>query len=233
MLQKPSIVTVSVVFVLSLFGLATGALAQESDEPTQRRRSERAVQAQMNAAERRERVDQLRQERTTDIQERVAARRAQVRQDVCERRENRISALIPRLANQSTRVLSAIDSVYERVQGFYGSGQLAVENYDELDQAVANAQLAAQSAVQATSGYEFTFDCDNPSVGDQLFGFRESVTDTREELKVYRSELVTLISSLRSAAAEEDTEADEEGGDATDSTEESPSENSDEEDSDA
>ncbi len=228
MMQKLSILTVSAVFVLGLFSLTTAVLAQDADEPVQRRGSQRSAQAQMDAAERRERVDQLRQERTADIQERVAERQAQVRQDVCERREQQVSRLIPRLSNGSSRVLGSIDSVYERVQSFYDDGQLTVENYDELNDAVAAARMNATAAVEAVPAYDFTFDCDNPSVGDQLFGFRESVADTRDELKTYRAELVNLISSLRSAAAEQTSDVDEEEADETGDTEEVPSDNGDE-----
>lgn len=228
MMQKLSILTVSAVFVLGLFSLTTAVLAQDADEPVQRRGSQRSAQAQMDAAERQERVDQLRQERTADIQERVAERQAQVRQDICERREQQVSRLIPRLSNGSSRVLGSIDSVYERVQSFYDDGQLTVENYDELNDAVAAARMKATAAVEAVSTNGFTLDCDNPSVGDQLFGFRESVADTRDELKTYRAELVNLISSLRSAAAEQVSDVDEEEADETNDTEEVPSDNGDE-----
>jgi hypothetical protein len=99
--------------------------------------------------------------------------------------------------------MGAIDGVYERVQGFYESGQLTVTDYDAQNSAVAEAQAEAQAAVEVATAYEFEFDCENPSLGDQLFGFREAITEARDALKAYRSELVGLISSLRAAAAED------------------------------
>ena len=172
-------------------------------------------------------VEELRQQRTADIEQRVEERQAQVMQDVCERRQEQFSQLIPRLSNQSTRILAAMDGVYERVDGFYESGQLTVADYESRNEAVQAAQDHAAAAVQVVVGYDFTFDCDNPSLGNQLFGFREAVSEAREALGSYRVALVDLIQSMRAAAAENaeapvnDDENDEENAtEAEDETDE-------------
>ncbi len=211
------------VFVLSAAVLPASVIAH--GQATAQRGNGRSEQAQVTAEERREQVQQKRETRTAAIKERVDERQAQVLQDVCERRETKLNALVPRLANQSTRVLSAIDGVYERVQGFYDSGQLTVVDYDEQNDAISEAQTEAQAAVEVATSYEFEFDCDNPSLGDQLFAFREAVTEARDALKTYRSELVGLISSLRAAAAEDAT-ADDSGDDTSESDSEDASDDS-------
>lgn len=194
--------------LLSIATLMVAALtlpAIVSAQPAER--GERGEQARVAAQERRRSVEEAREERVSDIQQKVQERRAQVQADVCERREDQLARMVPRLSTGSERLLAAMDNVYERVQGFYASGQLTVANYQELDEAVAAAQTEATASVEGlTEEFEFEFDCDNPSLGDQMFAFRESVADTRETLKDYRTQLVALISSLRAAAAEE-TEA--------------------------
>lgn len=203
--KKVTSLVAALVFFVSIFAFpAVGVYAQQGRAQAQQ---ERTVEPRLSAEERKEAVKALRDERTNDIDARVEERRAQVRQDVCERRQEHFSTLIPKLANQSTRLASTIDNVYERVQGFYESGQLTVADYDERNAAVTAAQADAQAAVEVVAAYEFEFDCENPSVGDQLFGFREAVTEARQALKDYRTELVGLISSMRAAAAEQQTDA--------------------------
>lgn len=176
----------------------------------------RGEEARVAAEERRRSVEEAREVRTAEIEQRVQQRQAQVQTDVCERRQEQLNRVLPRLATQSTRLAATMDTIYERVQGFYESGQLTVENYDELNKAVAASQTEALAAVELVTSNEFELDCDNPSLGGQMFTFRESVSEAREALKRYRSDLVLLISSLRAAAAEqaEATEA----GDAEEQT---------------
>ncbi len=195
-IKRISLTTVALLLVATL-ALPALVSAQRGEGQT------RGEQARATALERRQSIEENREARTADIEQRVAERRAQVLQDVCERRQEQVSRLVPRLANQSTRLASAMDNVYERVQDFHETGQLTVENYDELNGAVADAQANAVAAVEVVVGYEFEFDCGNPSLGDQTFAFRSAVAEAREALKDYRANLVNLISSMRSAAAEQ------------------------------
>lgn len=143
------------------------------------------------------------QERVERIREDVAQRRATVMAQVCERRQERLQERIPQLTRSSAALKDAMDAIYERVQGFYESGQLSVSNYDELNESVASAQTEAAAAVVTAQEFAFELDCENPNVGEQMDGFRQAVIEAREELKEYRSELVELISALRAEAAEE------------------------------
>jgi|AntRauTorckE6833_2_1112554.scaffolds.fasta_scaffold00271_26 hypothetical protein len=200
MFKKPKLTVMSLVFVLSLAAVPAVTSAQDG------RGSERSVEAQARQADR----QVMREEKQAEIQERVKARRTQVRADVCERRQEQLAQLIPRLANQSSRLNGVVDDIYLRVQGFYESGQLTVDNYETLNSNVADAQAEAQVAVEVVATYEFELDCENASVGDQLVGFRESVAEAREALKAYRTELVALISSLRAEATETDASENQE-----------------------
>lgn len=168
----------------------------------------RGAQAREDAQERRER-----------IQAEVEERRQEVQQRVCEQRQERLQDIIPRLGTSAVRLKDVMDDIYDKVQGFYEDGPLTVENYDELADEVDSAQAEAHAAVTVVEDYQFELDCDEPGVGQQLDGFRQAVTEARDELKNYRTALVELISSLRAEAADGEEETSQQDGDDSDDTE--------------
>lgn len=188
---------------------APGNPGGSPDATTQAQQGQaRGVQAREDAQERRQR-----------IQAEVEERREEVQQRVCEQRQERLQDIIPRLGTSAVRLRDVMDDIYDKVQGFYEDGPLTVENYDELADEVDSAQVDAHAAVEVVEDYEFELDCEEPGVGQQLDGFRQAVTEAREELKSYRAALVELISSLRAEAADGEEETSEQDGDDTDTDE--------------
>lgn len=190
------------------------AFAQAQDDPM----SQTTPPGRSNVAESRRGAQDRAQvarvsveERKAEITRRVEERRAQVKADVCERRQENLTRVMPRLSQGATSVKSSIDTMYDRVVGFYESGQLTVSNYDALIADIEEAKADSESALETIAISTFTLDCDNPSVGQQLDGYRLAVRDAKDILKEYRKSLVALISSMRAEAAEQ--------GDAIDSTE--------------
>lgn len=139
--------------------------------------------------------------RAEAIRAEVKERRAEIKANVCERREVALQRAMPNLANGAENVKSSFDTVYERVQGFYGDGQLTVENYDTLVANVDAAQVDATAALEVIETFSFELDCENPNVGEQLASYRDSIRGAREALVTYREELVALISAMRAEAA--------------------------------
>lgn len=146
------------------------------------------------------------QERIAEIKTQIEARKLQLSQDKCERHKARLEAAIPRLGTHASRHLAVIDKIYERVQGFYESGQLTVSNYEELKATIDAAQVDASAAVTALQEYQIEVDCESEDVGEQLDGVREAANQAKEALKTYRKALVELISSLRAEAAEQNAQ---------------------------
>lgn len=199
---------------------AQTVLAQNGRPDTAVQREQAQVRAQEAREQAQTRADEARQTaeaRVDQIKQEVEERKTTIKQEVCERRQERLQTVMPRLATGATSVKNSLDTVYERVQGFYNDGQLTVSNYDELNGNVAAAKADAEVALAAVESYQFELDCDNPNVGEQLDGFRTLVSDTRDSLKNYREQLVALISSMKAAAAEEA----ESNPDDTNATEES------------
>ncbi|MGH7158249.1 MAG: hypothetical protein ACREGD_04255 [Candidatus Saccharimonadales bacterium] len=154
-------------------------------------------QAQAKAEEAKTKAEDIKNEITTRVEE----RRAQIKKEFCERRQQSLAKVMPRLAQGATSVKQSFDIAYERVVGFYESGQLTVSNYDELVGNVEAAKANAASAVSAAENYQFELDCENPNVGEQLDAFRLAVDEAKAALNEYRQALVELISAMRAAAA--------------------------------
>lgn len=189
-MKKLIILTLSAAMLLAP---VTAVLAQNGHQ-SEPRSSEHMAQAEHHR--------QMAEERVAEIKQQVEERHQQIRQEVCERRQATMQRVIPRLATNATALKTAIDTVYQRVQGFYESGQLSVENYDELKAGADAAQAEATTAVAAVESYEFELDCTNPNVARQLDGFRLAIQEAKDALKAYRVALVELISALRAEAAE-------------------------------
>lgn len=165
--------------------------------------------AQNGQAVRAQVAKQNAQERVAEIRQKALEKKTQVREGICERRQDKLDSAIERLHTRSARLKTVIDTMYSRVQGFYESGQLTVENYDELKTAVDTASADADAAVSAVETFTITIDCQNIKLGEQLDSFRTAIDDTRTALKNYRKALVDLISAMNnSIKAEADSEND-------------------------
>jgi len=193
--------------VVSTVTLGSAAAQRPDNVGRDDHRQQIRQQAQARAQERRVSVD----ERKAEIKVRVAERKAEIQQRVCERRQATIERRIPRLATSANRIQIVIDTMYDRVAGFYESSQLTVDNYDELVEAIEVAKADSTAAVELVNDYQFEVDCEDQNLDQQLGEYRAAVGDARTELKTYRTALVDLISSLRAKAASDDqTDSDDE-----------------------
>ncbi|MBA2279047.1 hypothetical protein H0V99_01215 [Candidatus Saccharibacteria bacterium] len=168
--------------------------------------AEKREQAEVKALEARE----SKEERIAEIKQQVESRKLAIKQNVCEKRAAKLQAAIPKLSKGATSVKIAIDKMYERVQGFYESGQLTVDNYQELVDAIELSKANAETALETVENYEFVVDCESETVGQSLDAFRAAVNEAKTALKQYRKDLVELISSLKSESASQNQESEDE-----------------------
>lgn len=158
-------------------------------------------------------------QRRAQIAKKAVERLKEVKYEVCERKKKQLQRVIPKLATQATAFKDAIDRVYDNVQGFAESEQVVVSDYEAKKASLDKAQAEAAAAVGVVEDYQFELDCDNPSVGEQLDGFRLAVTQARDALHVYRDELVALIQSMRAHEADNaDQQGENQNGSPGDST---------------
>lgn len=200
--------------------LVIGIAAPLSAQANPKRANEIRDQARARAEDKR----QEKQERVAEIKQKVEARKIELQQERCERRQEKLQATLPRLSNGATTVKGTIDKVYERVQGFYASGQLTVSNYEELVNVIETTKADAETSLEALEVYEFEINCDDKNVGSQLDGFRTAVKSARDELKDYRKSVVDLISALRAEAAEDKEDSTDSEEDQSNDSDESDNE---------
>lgn len=186
---------------------ASGRVVQALDDTT-----ERGEVAKQQAEERREVIRVQVEERREEIRQKVEERKVVIQKNVCERRITSLKRTMPRVSQGATSVKESLDTMYERVQGFYESGQLTVANYEELTALIDTEKAEAESAIELVDAAAFVPDCENETVGEQLDSYRLTVQAAKDELKAYRTALVQLINSLQSGVAtSQEVEADTEG----------------------
>ena len=194
--------------------VAATALPAVVSAQSSERGADKAIEVQEKVKERKEKA-QLSAEEKQTIREDKKTERIQV---TCERRVAKIESSMRRITGLAERHLGVIDSFYERVQSFYDSGQITISNYDDLNAAVEEAQANAIVEIAALSELTVDIDCSDPEVVVDVRAYRGSLGQAKESLKTYRKSLVSLISSMRSAAAE-DKDSSSEGTEADDTNE--------------
>ncbi len=180
-----------------------------------------------NGTDKRAAIEERVTERKEKAEQKVAERRemaetrsAEKIQAACERRTEKIQDITNRVSSQASRLLGVIDGFNIKVQNFYATGQLTVDDYDEQIEEITAAQENAKTEIAALGELSVDIDCTDPDVVIDVAAYRSSAQASKEALKEYRKELVELISSMRSAAAEgsQDAQAAESDTD-TDQTE--------------
>ncbi len=186
---------------------------------------DRAEEIRTAAKERAEERKQKASDKIAEIKAEAEERRASIKQDVCENRKARVQNRITNLARSANNVKGVLDRMYDRVQGFYEDGQLTVSNYEALIDAIELAKAESEASLEALDSYEFTVDCANSTVAEQVDSYRAAAVLARQDLKDYRKALVDLISSLRSEHAKanqtegSDDSSDDNSDDSSETTE--------------
>lgn len=203
-----ALLTGLILLIALLLPVVVGA-QQENKERGRKADVAERVEGRKEKAE--ERVQEKRLTMETKTEER--------RQAACERRVEKLEKSMERITTQATRLLGVMDSFHEKVEGFYDKGQLTVSNYDELSANVDSARDAATTEIEALEELNEEIDCTDPEVVVNVSAFKGSANAAKEALREYRKSLVELISSMRSAAAEDKADASEASDDSTDTDE--------------
>lgn len=197
----------AVIATLSIFMLAPAVTsAQPPEKPNERgsfNRSENSKNPNQNRSSSRSDEARIRaEERKREIKEKVQNNRLQIRRDVCERKHQEITKKMPNFSHGASSVKKTLDTVYERVLGFYENSRLTVDNYSELVGSVEVARINAEAAMGVLENQTFSLDCSDPDMSQKLDSHRLAIQDAREALKAYKRALIDLISSMRSSSSE-------------------------------
>lgn len=144
-------------------------------------------------------------DRAVAIKNKADSTSLKVRQEVCEQKRTRLQTSTKTMYQGAISVKSSLDTVYDRVVGFYDQGKLTVDNYQQHIDAIELAKQEAAASMQALELRENAdIDCTDAKTAARLEGDRLAGKETKAQLKDYRTKLVDLISALKSAAATEE-----------------------------
>lgn len=124
----------------------------------------------------------------------------EVRQKSCEVRKAGLERRLNRKVASAQKHQGVFDKIYARVVSFHDTKNLNTANYDELKAKVDTAQTNASTQILALQGLDISVDCTQSNVADQLSAFKQSLGETRDALKAYRSALVEFIKAVHQSA---------------------------------
>lgn len=141
-------------------------------------------------------------DRATAIKNKAESTSLKVRVEVCEQRRSRLQTATKTMSQGATAVKTSLDAMYDRVVGFYDSGQLTVADYQTRINAIELAKQEATAAVEVLQARENAdIDCTDAKTAARLEGDRLAGSEAKTQLKDYRTTLVDLVSAMQSAAA--------------------------------
>lgn len=191
LLSTLSMLTVAVFLVPSV-AFAQSANASTKAQEAVDAAKDKASQAVENASD-----------KAAEIQNKAESTALKVRQEVCEQKRTRLQTATQTMSQGATSVKNNLDTMYERVVAFYESGQLTVTDFQSyVDKIEAAKQEATTSmeALQQRDGSEI--DCADAKTASRLAGDKLAGEGVKTALKQYRTDLVNLISAMKSAAAD-------------------------------
>lgn len=141
-------------------------------------------------------------DRANQIENKATSTSLRVRAEVCEQKRTRLQTVARTMYQGAESVKTTLDTAYGRITAFYDKGQLTVANYQQYVDKIELAKQEATAAMGALQQRENSdIDCADAKTSARLEGDRLAGEGTKTALKQYRTELVNLISALKSEAA--------------------------------
>lgn len=198
-----------VIAVLMLLGMTqvTSAIDESTDTTTQspQGRREAAKAIRQDAADNAKAGAMSVDAKKAAIQESVAAKKQSLNEAKCERNQERITKMLSDVPNGAKTQLDVLDTMYERVAGFYENKDLNIEDYKARVENIEQVKVEARSTLQVMQNSEVTVDCAANGTGDQLAFYRGAAEGTKTQIREYRDQLVDLISAMKASVATDDT----------------------------
>lgn len=143
---------------------------------------------------------------TAQIKNKAENTSLKVRQEVCEQKRTRLQTSTQSMYQGAESVKKGLDAMYDRVVAFYVNGQLTIADFEQSIQQLELTRQQTSNQMKALQTREQSeVDCADAKTADRLEGDRLAGQGVKDTLKQYRTELVDLISSMRSASATEGT----------------------------
>lgn len=211
--KKITISTVAI-FVLALTAVPSVVFAQRANgqagtqsDTSQSAQGQNGVRAIVDQA-----AQQAGQQATnasdiaTQIKNKSENTSLRVRQEVCEQKRTRLQTSTQTMYRGAESVRKGLDTMYDRVVAFYGNGQLTVADFETKIKAIERTKEDVnQQMITLQTREQSEVDCADAKTASRLEGDRLAGQGVKDTLKQYQTELVNLISSMRSASATGET----------------------------
>jgi len=151
-----------------------------------------------------DRVQSL-QDNQSERQEANQARLTDKKLEICQKREAKITNIMKRIGDRADRQVALFSKITDRVQNFYVTNELSVDNYDTLVAAVNDKKATAQGLVTALKGLIVDFDCEGDDPKGVTEVFKTKLKETITTLKEYKTAVKNLIVAVKTAAGTGDS----------------------------
>lgn len=164
--------------------------------------SSRAQEALDAAKEKASQVVENASDKAAEIKNKAESTALKVRQEVCEQKRTRLQTISQTMSQGATSVKNNLDTMYQRVVAFYETGQLTVADFQSYVDKIEAAKQEVTTSMEALQQRENSdIDCADAKTAVRLQGDKLAGEGVKTALKQYRTELVNLISAMKSAAA--------------------------------
>lgn len=166
-------------------------VAAETEVETEHGVETRTEKIEAKRTEIRARLDDLKEKRESKLDDKRLA--------VCEKKVDKINAVIQKRSAQATKHLAVFKKISDRVQNFVTDKNLTIENYDQLVANIADKEQSATAAIEANTNT--VFDCASADGSGPGKVAKASVQTVRDALKDYRAAIKELIVKVKANAA--------------------------------
>lgn len=160
-------------------------------------------------AETQKRLDEAKanaQKKIDEAKKQVQEKTEEQRQKICNEKSAQISQKISKKSANATKFLQSYTNVYDRIKQFHDNKNLVTANYDSLVASVDSKAQSAQSAVEALKSIDPTIDCTQVDAAkNKIATFTDTLNQTREALKAYRSAIKELAVAVKDSAKTTDS----------------------------
>ena len=120
--------------------------------------------------------------------------------EVCKKRQEVMKSTMTRMSDRSSKHIAWLDSVVEKVKGFYSSKGLTVANYDALVSNSVSARAAAVSSGNQLGQYQQEFSCDGNDPKSVINDFKTQHQSRVDTVKSYKEAVKALAEAVKAAA---------------------------------
>lgn len=153
--------------------------------------------AEAAAKERKAAMEAAAKERREAVKEKLSAAKLQI----CNDRKANIDNRVTRISERVTKHLALFDNIAQRAQTFYVNKGNALENYDALVADMEAKKAAAKTAAATLESQRGSFDCEGDNPKAAIAAYKDTLKDTIEVLKEYRTSIKNLIVGIKSVNA--------------------------------